>query len=514
MLLRVPRGGGARLRGPALEVADDADVAAVDDLDVGALDQVQAEVALQEEREAPARGGPAPVDAVAAGLGVLGLLAHADDTDAAGRGEQLGALALAGLGRGLGGGRSDGEQGDQGGGDSERSDHVHDARHARAAFAAPWGWARVHLTLSSGPMRRAGMLLLVLMCFVPSTAHAGTYEVWSCAGPNGEPIAADGWRVEGHAEFSSPVNGCAAGGALHAGLNGVVAHNANTETVTWHFQVPASLKIASYRLWRAAGVGINSGSATPVYWMARQSNQYVGAYVVGAENCAGYTGCTGLGNQNDRFGAANLVARGRARRRPRPVPERRLRRHERHPVRGRRTASRSGSACTGPRPCCRTTADPVFSVAADRLAARPAARSPGRMASRSRARTSAAGCRRRCSRSTDSAPRRPTWVAPLRTPRLCPASSRRRARSRSTRRRSPTARTACASLLTDVSGNTAAFGPFPITTSNAPDGLRGRGRAEPDHDAQPPQRGRSPTAAGCSSAASSRAPPRARRCAC
>ena len=154
------------------------------------------------------------------------------------------------------------------------------------------------------------MLVLVLMCFVPSVAHAGTYEVWSCAGPNGEPIAADGWRVEGHAEQSSPVNACAGGGGLYAGLNGVVGHAANAETLTWHFQVPASLKIASYRLWRASGVGPNTGNATPVYWMARQSNQYVGAYVVGAENCAGYTGCRGLGNPNDRFGAANLVGEG------------------------------------------------------------------------------------------------------------------------------------------------------------------------------------------------------------
>ena len=44
----------------------DADVAAVDDLDVGALDQLEPEVTLQEEREAEAGGGPAPVDAVAA----------------------------------------------------------------------------------------------------------------------------------------------------------------------------------------------------------------------------------------------------------------------------------------------------------------------------------------------------------------------------------------------------------------------------------------------------------------
>jgi hypothetical protein len=153
------------------------------------------------------------------------------------------------------------------------------------------------------------MLLLVLLCFVPSTAHAGTYQVFSCSGPNGEPVAADGWRAEGHAEHSSPANACASGGGLYAGLNGVVAHPANAATVTWHFQVPASLKIHSYQLWRAAGVQPNTGNASPVYWMARQSNQYVGAYVVGGENCPGWQ-CAGLGDASRRFAPANQIGEG------------------------------------------------------------------------------------------------------------------------------------------------------------------------------------------------------------
>jgi hypothetical protein len=153
------------------------------------------------------------------------------------------------------------------------------------------------------------MLLLVLMCFVPSKAHAGTYQVFSCSGPNGEAVPADGWRAEGHAEHSSPVNACASGGGLYAGLNGVVAHAANAATVTWHFQVPASLKIHSYQMWRAAGVQPNTDNASPVYWMARQSNQYVGAYVVGGENCPGWQ-CRGLGDASKRFAPANLIGEG------------------------------------------------------------------------------------------------------------------------------------------------------------------------------------------------------------
>jgi hypothetical protein len=150
------------------------------------------------------------------------------------------------------------------------------------------------------------MLVVGWVLFLCGTAHAGTYEVWSCADADGRPASIDGWRSEGHGEFSSPSNDCAAGNGLYAGLNGAVAHGANTENVVWHFQVPTALKIAGYRLWRAARVEPNTGNASPVYYMARQANAYVGAYVVGPENCPGWQ-CRGLGDPANRFAAANLV---------------------------------------------------------------------------------------------------------------------------------------------------------------------------------------------------------------
>ncbi len=150
------------------------------------------------------------------------------------------------------------------------------------------------------------MLVVGLLLLLCTPAHAGTYDVWSCADPDGKPAGIDGWRSEGHGEFSSPSNDCPGGNGLYAGLNGAVAHTANAENVVWHFQVPASLKIVAYRLWRAARVEPNTGNASPVYYMARQTNAYVGAYVVGSENCPGWQ-CRGLGDPANRFGAANLV---------------------------------------------------------------------------------------------------------------------------------------------------------------------------------------------------------------
>ena len=103
------------------------------------------------------------------------------------------------------------------------------------------------------PRRDARSRFGVLIC---GTAQAGTYEVWSCAGANGAPVPADGWRVEGTAIDSSPSNDCAAGGGLYAGLNGGVAHP-QPETADVALQGAGVTEVASFRLWRAAGVQPN-----------------------------------------------------------------------------------------------------------------------------------------------------------------------------------------------------------------------------------------------------------------
>ena len=234
---------------------------------------------------------------------------------------------------------------------------------------------------------------MVLMCFVPAVAHAGTYEVWSCAGPNGEPIAADGWRVEGHAEHSSPVNACAGGGGLYAGLNGIVPHAANVETVTWHFQVPASLKIASYRLWRAAGVGPN--------YRQRHARVLDGAPVQSVRRrlrrrrreLPGLHGMPRARRPEQPLRRRQPRRRGLAGRRPRPLPQRRLRRRDRHRRAPPLRPNRSGFACTGPRSA-PGRQRPGLQLAAGGLAHGRAARSPAHTASPSPPPTRAAGSRR------------------------------------------------------------------------------------------------------------------------
>jgi hypothetical protein len=147
------------------------------------------------------------------------------------------------------------------------------------------------------------MLAFVLLCLAPAVARAGTYEVWSCAGPDGRPLPADGWSAEGSAAFSSADNGCASRSGLYAALNGAHDHPVGAHR-SWHFTAPPETKIASYRIWRAATADTSVPNETPVYVFYRGRFIYDGPYV--REQCPAY-GCHELGTPSAPLGTANLV---------------------------------------------------------------------------------------------------------------------------------------------------------------------------------------------------------------
>src|SRR3954471_10693083 len=122
------------------------------------------------------------------------------------------------------------------------------------------------------------MLAIGLVLLFCGTARAGTYEVWSCADANGKPVPADGWALEGGALYAGASNGCASGAGLHAGLDGASPYPVGA-SVAWHFAVPPSVSITSYRIWRAATADTNALGATPVYVLYRGRRAYTGAYV-------------------------------------------------------------------------------------------------------------------------------------------------------------------------------------------------------------------------------------------
>ena len=154
-------------------------------------------------------------------------------------------------------------------------------------------------------MRRAGMLVLVLMCFVPAAvAHAGTYEVWSCAGPNGEPLPADGWRPRAARAFSSNVNACA------VRRRAVLRAQRRLRPSVRHADVVALRRAGRARASRATGSGAPRPSGRACRSRRRSTRWRAGRTSTTAptlrENCPG-NGCSGQGSTSAPLGAGNLV---------------------------------------------------------------------------------------------------------------------------------------------------------------------------------------------------------------
>lgn len=148
----------------------------------------------------------------------------------------------------------------------------------------------------------AGAVAAALLV-LPTAAQAGTYTVRSCLAADGSTtLPADGWRAEGGAQFSNPVNACPDRGGLFAHLNGEFDHPTNSTAITWHFAAPADTRIAAYKLWRSAFAEPTSENATPIYTLTRPQNQYNAANV--KEQCPQ---CGVVGNPANPLDPANLV---------------------------------------------------------------------------------------------------------------------------------------------------------------------------------------------------------------
>lgn len=85
----------------------------------------------------------------------------------------------------------------------------------------------------------------------PSVARAGTYDVWSCRGPAGAPLATGAWQPGVLGTPARVADTCASGGSLRlsmdSGRDGGVG-------ATLRFAPPAGTRIAGYELFRSAAV--------------------------------------------------------------------------------------------------------------------------------------------------------------------------------------------------------------------------------------------------------------------
>ncbi|MEV4421010.1 hypothetical protein AB0L40_13655 [Patulibacter sp. NPDC049589] len=86
-----------------------------------------------------------------------------------------------------------------------------------------------------------------VLALAPSAGAAGTYDFYSCKGPNGSPAGVAGWTPAATAGAGA-TDGCAGGGpfSLTIGLNA-----ADTTRAAWTFAAPAGTRVAAVQLARA-----------------------------------------------------------------------------------------------------------------------------------------------------------------------------------------------------------------------------------------------------------------------
>lgn len=107
------------------------------------------------------------------------------------------------------------------------------------------------------PTRWALAAALAICSLAPASAHAGSYTVWSCRGPDPQAaaIGAAGWRATTANASAGDVaigDGCADGGGLAVSL--APTGTAKPAVGSWTFTPPAGTQIAGYELWRALHV--------------------------------------------------------------------------------------------------------------------------------------------------------------------------------------------------------------------------------------------------------------------
>src|SRR5438128_1476242 len=110
-------------------------------------------------------------------------------------------------------------------------------------------------------------LAIATLAAGPADAQAGSYHVYGCRTPSGQPAPTDGWSgsvAHGGAWDQYAKNTCAEGGALVAALGYQTVHGAYIDKATWTFAAPAGESIAAATLFRA-GDTAGGGNATSSY---------------------------------------------------------------------------------------------------------------------------------------------------------------------------------------------------------------------------------------------------------
>ncbi|ADB49668.1 Ig-like domain-containing protein [Conexibacter woesei] len=158
--------------------------------------------------------------------------------------------------------------------------------------------------------RRLGLLLaigVVAALALPAVAQAaGSYTVWTCRGPEGQPLSATAWQSAG-SPIATMTDTCASGGELSvvvpAGRSGTYLDDAGAR-----FQAMGGSAIIGYRLWRSTTTAGSGGGQAGFYTDVLEDD--FGFFSTSVDPCRNTSGCFALGDPSDPLGAgSNLVER-------------------------------------------------------------------------------------------------------------------------------------------------------------------------------------------------------------
>ncbi|MDO9352665.1 MAG: hypothetical protein Q7T55_03155 [Solirubrobacteraceae bacterium] len=155
-----------------------------------------------------------------------------------------------------------------------------------ACSPTPWQTARRRFPPTAvRALRRAAVALASTAALVPvtplvSTASAGTYDVYSCKTPSGQPTSTAGWTSSSSLLYDQPGNDCALGGKLTAKFTATGGAVSGGLDARWAFKAPAGVTIASAVL---DGSSVVRGSGADKGGVA-QTAVYRGAFSADPEN--------------------------------------------------------------------------------------------------------------------------------------------------------------------------------------------------------------------------------------
>jgi hypothetical protein len=114
----------------------------------------------------------------------------------------------------------------------------------------------MEMVLRRMPAALIAALALATAAFIAAAAdaRAGTYHVYGCRTPSGQPAPTDGWSgsvAAGGAFDDYAKSTCAEGGALIAALGDATSHGANIDKAKWTFAAPSGESLAAATLFRS-----------------------------------------------------------------------------------------------------------------------------------------------------------------------------------------------------------------------------------------------------------------------